>query len=144
HPRGYQRLMALDNSPHCFRFEGRLWVTEIEPEEALRQFAAQRAWDAASVRSQRWMPAVVIGAVLGIAATIAASTAVNLPIALYLFTLPVGFAIGAVLGALVNKRILGVDAAVPGDRPTMAPVTRVPYSVARKAPEDASATEIIQ
>lgn len=136
--------MALDNSPYCFRFEGKLWVSEVDPQEALRQFQAQRAWDSAAVKRQRWWPAVTIGGLLGIGAILALSNWGNLPIALYLFTLPVGFGIGAVLGAMVNKRILGVDGQVDGERPTLVEVTRVPFSVSRKAPEDASAADIIR
>jgi len=136
--------MSLDNSPYCFRFEGRLWVSEVDPAEALRQFQAQRAWDTAAVRRQRWWPAVTIGAVLGIVGIIALSTWGNLPIALYLFTLPVGVIIGSVLGAVVNKRILGVDGVVDSERPELVEVTRVPFLVSRKAPEDASRADIIQ
>ena len=136
--------MSLDNSPHCFRFEGKLWVSEIAPEEAISQFRAQRAWDAEAVKRQRWWPAVTVGGIVGIVATIFLSNAVNLPIALFLFTLPVGFGIGAVLGAVVNKRILGVDGRVDGERPHLVEVTKVPFSVSRKAPEDASAAEIIE
>jgi len=133
--------MALDNSPYCFRFEGKLWVSEVDPAEAIRQFQAQRAWDTAAVRRQRWWPAVTIGGLAGIIGIIALR---NLPIALYLFTLPVGFGIGAVLGAIVNKRILGIDGTVDSERPELVEVTRVPFSVSRKAPEDASAADIIR
>ena len=136
--------MALDNSPYCFRFEGKLWVSEVDPAEAIRQFQAQRAWDTAAVRRQRWWPAVTIGGLAGIIGIIALSNWGNLPIALYLFTLPVGFGIGAVLGAIVNKRILGIDGTVDSERPELVEVTRVPFSVSRKAPEDASAADIIR
>ena len=65
--------------------------------------------------------------------------------ALYLVFLPIGFGAGAVLGALVNKR-LNPDAqhdSLP-PRPTTPFLVKVPSRVASKAPADASASELIE
>ena len=137
--------MALDENPWVFRFEGRLWVSETPRERALAELRAQRAWDAQNAKLQRWWVAIAIGAVVGIVLTLALGTATGIPPALYLFALPVGFGIGAVLGALVNKRITPASQheSLP-ERPTVPFLVRVPSRVASKAPADASARDLIE
>jgi hypothetical protein len=140
--------MALDNHPNVFRFEGRLWVSEAPREDALRQFQAQRAWDDATAKAQRWWVAIGVGAAAGVGAVLALGIATGAPPVLYLFVLPIAFAFGAVLGAMVNKRMLGASpasgatAATP--RPGIPALTRVPPRVATKAPADASAKDLIE
>jgi hypothetical protein len=137
--------MALDSHPNVFRFDGRLWVSELPGSEASAQLAAQRAWDSAHIKSQRWVPALVIGAVLGTAATLALGTWGGIAPALYLVLLPVGFGVGAVLGAVVNKRLLGdrLTDVPPTFRPTTVELTRIPSSVARRTDEHTSADDLI-
>ncbi|QYH35969.1 hypothetical protein [Salinibacterium sp. M195] len=138
--------MALDEHPNVFRFEGHTWVSLAPREEASAQLRAQRAWDSTNAKLQRWWLAMGLGAVAGVAATFALGTGSGINPTLYLFLLPLGFGGGAILGALVNKRINAPErqhASLP-DRPTTVPLTRVPPRVARAAPEDSSATEIIE
>jgi hypothetical protein len=120
--------MSLDQNPWVFRFEGRLWVSETPRERAHSELVAQRAWDAQNAKLQRWWVAIAIG----------------IPPVFYLFALPVGFGIGAVLGALVNKRMNpeAQHVSLP-ERPTTPFLVRVPPRVASKAPADASARELI-
>jgi hypothetical protein len=136
--------MALEEHPNAFRYEGRWWVSETPRERALAELKAQRAWDAQNAKLQRWWVAIVIGAVVGVVGTLAVGNATGVPPALYLFALPVGFGIGAVLGALVNKRINpeAAHASLPA-RPTTPFLVRVPPRVASKAPADASARDLI-
>ena len=136
--------MALDENPWVFRFEGKLWVSETPRERAISELRAQRAWDAPNARLQRWWMAIAIGAVVGVVATLALGNATGIPPAVYLFALPVGFGIGAVLGALVNKRITPESrhASLP-ERPCAPFLVRVPPRVASKAPADASARDLI-
>ncbi|MGV8857330.1 hypothetical protein [Rhodoglobus sp.] len=138
--------MALDNHPNVFRFEGRTWVSEAEGEQALEQLRAQRAWDKENARLQRWWVAITIGAVVGVAATLALGTAAETDPTGYLLLLPLGFGIGAILGALINRRFNARDGhhqSLPA-RPTTVPLTQVPSRVAKAAPEHATAAEIIE
>lgn len=137
--------MALDDHPNVFRYEGRTWVSRAPRVEALAQLKAQRAWDASNAKLQRWWVAITIGTIVGVAATLAFGTATDLAPAVYLLLLPLGFGVGAVLGALVNKRHnpTAQHASLPA-RPTTVPLTRVPPRVARAASHDATASEIIE
>jgi hypothetical protein len=135
--------MALDHHPNVFRFEGRMWVSELPAVDAQAQFAAQRAWDAATAKAQRWWVAIGIGAALAVGLVLAVGIVTGAPGVLYLFVLPIAFAFGAVLGAMANKRLLG-DVAPETERPSIPPLTRVPPRVAANAPADASAHELIE
>ena len=137
--------MAIGDHPKVFRFEGRTWVSELPREDALAQLTRQRAWDAANARLQRWWVAIVIGAAVGTAGTLALGTAAGLFPAVYLVLLPLGFGVGAVLGALVNKRFFAPDPqhASLGPRPVIAALTRIPPRVVRAAPPEATAKELI-
>jgi hypothetical protein len=138
--------MALDDHPNVFRHEGRLWVSELPRDEARAQLIAQRTWDAANAKLQRWWVAIAIGAALGTAATLGLGTLGGLAPAVYLVLLPLGFAVGAVVGALINKRFNAPDAqhaSLPA-RPVTTPLTRVPSRVASKASSDASASDLIE
>lgn len=136
--------MSLDNSRWCFRFEGSLWVSELSHDEARQQLVEQRAWDATHLRTRHWGGAIGIGAVLGTTVILGIGIAAGSPPTNYLLGLPIGFAIGAVLGAVVNKRIIGPELTTATPRPTIVALTRVPAGVSRKAPEDASASAIIR
>ena len=137
--------MSLDDHPNVFSFEGHTWASLAPRELALSQLRAQRDWDAANAKLQRWWVAITIGAIAGVAATLAFGTAAALAPPVYLLLLPIGFGVGAVLGALVNKRFnpTGQHASLPG-RPTTVPLTRVPPRVARAATAEATATQIIE
>jgi hypothetical protein len=137
--------MALDNHPNVFHFEGRAWVSELPGPEALAQLRAQRAWDAATIRAQRWWVAIAIGATVGTGATLWIIDQAGLaPVANIIF-LPLGFAVGAVLGAIVNKRILGdaIATATATERPQLVHLTRIPPRVVRTADSDSTVEEII-
>ena len=136
--------MSLDKNPWVFRYEGRLWVSETPRERARAELVAQRAWDAQNARLQRWWVAIAIGAAVGVIGTLALGNATGIPPAVYLFALPVGFGIGAVLGALVNKRMNpeSAHASLP-PRPSTPLLVRVPARVAAKAPDDSSARDLI-
>ncbi|MFZ2963411.1 MAG: hypothetical protein WA006_01865 [Rhodoglobus sp.] len=104
--------MALEDHPNVFRYEGRTWVSLAPRDEARAALAAQRAWDAATARAQRWWVAI---------------------------------AIGAVLGAMVNKRFNpGAGAAQATERTGVPELTRVPASLAHRISDDATAAEIIE
>ena len=137
--------MSLDQNPWVFRFEGRLWVSETPRERAHSELKAQRAWDAQNAKLQRWWVAIAIGAAVGVVVTLAVGTVAGLAPAVYLVLLPVGFGAGAVLGALVNKRVNpeAAHASLPA-RPTTPFLVRVPPRVASKAPSDASARDLIE
>jgi F0F1-type ATP synthase assembly protein I len=138
--------VALDEHPNVFRFEGRTWVSLAPRDDALEQFRAQRAWDTANAKLQRWWVAITVGAVVGVAATLALGTAANTDPTGYLLLLPLGFGVGAILGALVNKRFNapeGHHESLP-ERPTTVQLTQVPSRVARAAPAQATALEIIE
>lgn len=138
--------MALDNHPNVFRFEGRLWVSQLPRDEARAQFVAQRAWDAAHVKQERWTLAMVIGAVLGTGITFALGQLGGIAPALYLFILPIGFGFGVVLAALVNRRIVRATAVAEptSPRPQLTEVTRVPSAVARKVDDEVAVTDLIE
>ncbi len=138
--------MALDNHPNVFRFEGRLWVSDAPRELAIAQLQAQRAWDAQNAKLQRWWVAITIGALAGIVGTLAFGTAASLAPAVYLLLLPLGFGVGAILGALVNKRFVspeGQHSSLPA-RPATVQLTQIPPRVARAAPEDARMSDIVE
>jgi hypothetical protein len=137
--------MALIDHPNVFRFEGKLWVSELPREEALARLTTQRAWDARNARLQRWWVAIVVGAIVGVAGTLALGTLGGLAPAVYLVLLPVGFGIGAVVGALVNKRFFAAEPHHPSmpERPTLE-VYRVPTRVAARLSEGATARQIIE
>jgi hypothetical protein len=137
--------MGLDDNPHVFRHEGRLWVSELPREEALRQVNDQRAWDAANARHERWGLAIAIGAAAGVLVTYGLGTLAGLPPVINLFVLPIGFAVGAVLGAVVNKRVRAValhNSPLPA-RPVIAAMVRIPPEVVKKAPPDSTARQLI-
>ena len=138
--------MALDDHPNVFRFEGRTWVSLAPRDDALAQLRAQRAWDAANTKLQQWWIAITIGALVGVAAVLVFGTAANVAPTAYLLSLPFGFGVGAILGALLNKRFNASDSQHPSlpARPTTAPLTQVPSRVAKAAPAHATAAEIIQ
>lgn len=138
--------MALDNHPNVFRFEGRLWVSELPREEAHAQFAAQRAWDAAHVKQEHWTLAMIVGAAVGTGVTLGLGELAGIAPALYLFLLPIGFGFGVVLAALVNRRILRAAGVAPPTtpRPELTDVTRVPSAVARKVDDDVAVSDLIE
>jgi hypothetical protein len=138
--------MALQEHPYAFRYEGRWWVSETPREEAHRRLVQQREWDARNARAQRWWVAIAIGAALGVGLAFGLGMLVNLAPFVYLVALPVGFGVGAVVGALVNKRIQGTDAAHDSmpKRPTIPPLTLVPRGVARRATDDASVADLLR
>lgn len=138
--------MALDDSPWVFRFDNKWFVSELPGDQALAQLTAQQAWDAANGKVNRWGLAIGIGAAVGTVATFLGGSFLGAPPVLNLFLLPIGFAVGAVIGARVNeflRQSRPADAALP-DRPKAVAVTRVPRRVMMHAEPDLSAKEIIQ
>ncbi|MDO7882162.1 hypothetical protein [Antiquaquibacter soli] len=137
--------MALEAHPNVFRFDGRLWVSELPGAEARAQLVEQRTWDAAHVKSQRWVLALVVGAAVGTAATLGLGTLAGLAPAIYLVLLPLGFGAGAVLGAVVNKRLLGdrLTAPTATPRPTTIELTRIPSAVARRTDASTPVADLI-
>ena len=137
--------MALDKHPNVFLYEGKLWVSEIPRETARAQLVRQRAWDASNAKLQRWWVAIVIGAAVGTIGTLVLGNSVGLAPAIYLVLLPVGFGVGAVLGALVNKWFFAPDAqhSSLGSRPTTAFLVKVPPRVARATTDDTSVRDLI-
>jgi hypothetical protein len=138
--------MALDQHPYAFRYEGRWWVSETPREEAHRRLDEQRDWDRRNARAQRWWVSITIGAVLGVALAFGLGVLVNLAAFVYLVSLPVGFAVGAVVAAVLNKRIQGPEAehASMPKRPSIPQLTLVPRGVARRATDDATAADLIR
>jgi len=139
-------MATLDDHPNCVRFDRKLWVSELPREELHAQLVAQRAWDDEHDRVNRWWLALGLGGLVGVGAALALFTAVGAPPVLNLFTLPIGFAIGAVVGARINEWLRprrAADAALP-PRPTVATMTKVPRRVAATTPLTASAREIIE
>jgi hypothetical protein len=131
--------------PNVFRFENRTWVSTAPADEARAALVAQRAWDSATAKAQRWWVAIGIGAVLGVAAVLGAGIALGAPGFLYLIVLPVGFAFGAVIGARVNRRFNPGALTPPSTpRPQVPELYRLRASVLRRIPEGASAAEIIE
>lgn len=139
-------MALLDDHPNCLRFDGKLWVSELPREELQEQLLAQRRWDDANERANRWWVAIVLGGVVGTAAALGLSVALGAPPILNLFTLPIGFAVGAVVGARINEAIRPSRAAdrALGERPRVAPMTKVPRRVAATTPLTATAREIIE
>ncbi|CAN5374932.1 hypothetical protein BH11ACT4_BH11ACT4_05350 [soil metagenome] len=137
--------MALDDNPYVFRHGGKLWVSELPREEMLRQLADQSAWDAANARHERWGLAIAIGAAAGVLVFYLLGSAAGLPPVVNLFVLPVGFAVGAVLGAVVNRRVRAValqNSPLP-PRPAIAAMVRIPPEVIKRAPEDSTAKQLV-
>jgi hypothetical protein len=139
-------LMSLNDHPKVFQFGGKVWVSELPREQALAQLTAQRAWDVAMIRAQRWWVAITIGSALGTGVTLLLSNLVGAPLFANVVFLPIGFAIGAVLGAVVNKRILGDSLATisASERPTLVTLTKVPARVVRTADADSTVAEIVE
>lgn len=135
----------IDDHPNVFRYEGKTWVSELPREQALDQLKAQRAWDARNAKLQRWWVAIAIGAAIGTAGTLLLGTLASLAPGVYLVLLPLGFGAGAVLGALVNKRLNpeAQHASLP-PRPQTTKLTKVPPRVVRGAPSDASVRDLIE
>jgi len=138
--------MALDNNPWVFRFDNKTFVSELPGEQALAQLEAQRTWDTQNARVNRWALAIGIGAAIGVIATFAATAALGAPPVLNLFVLPVGFAVGAVLGGKVNESLRKnrPDDASLSPRPSATAITKVPRRVVATAPEHSTAAEIIR
>jgi hypothetical protein len=138
--------MALEQHPYAFRYEGRWWVSETPRDEARRRLDDQRDWDRRNARAQRWWVSITIGAALGVALAFGLGVLVNLAAFIYLISLPIGFAVGAVVAALINKRIQGTDAehASMPKRPSIPPLTLIPRGVARRATDDASTADLIR
>lgn len=137
--------MALENHPNTFRFEGRLWVSPEPREIAQAAFAAQRKWDAGQLRSQHWTLALALGAIAGTGATLALGTWGGLPPVFYLILLPLGFGVGAVVGARINRRILGsrITDVPTTPRPETPPLTRIPSAVAKYVDDGTPVTDLI-
>lgn len=137
--------MALDDNPYVFRHEGKLWVSELPREEMQRQLADQAAWDVANARHERWGLAIAIGAALGVVISFSLAYVAGLPPVINLFILPLGFAVGAVLGAVVNKRVRAVsleNSPLP-PRPVIGAMVRIPPEVIKRAPEDSTAKQLV-
>ena len=138
-------MAVLDDHPNCLRFDGKLWVSEVPRGELQAQLIAQRAWDAQNERVNRWWVALGLGAAVGVAVALALETWLGAPPVLNLFVLPVGFAIGAVVGARINEWLRprrAADAELP-PRPKVVAMTKVPRRVAATASPSATAREII-
>lgn len=137
--------MALDDNPHVFRHEGKLWVSELPRDEMLRQLNDQKAWDVANARHERWGLAIAIGAAAGVLVFYLLGSLAGLPPVVNLFVLPVGFAVGAVLGAVVNKRVRAValqNSPLPA-RPVISAMVRIPPEVIKRAPDDSTAKQLV-
>ncbi len=138
--------MAVDEShPYVVRFDRKLWVSPIPSEELAAQITAQRQWDAANSQVNRWPLAIGLGAAVGTAAVYLLGSLLGAPPAVNLFILPLGFAVGAVLGAVVSERLRPrrpADAAL-GPRPSTAVMTRLPRHVMATADPESTAQELI-
>lgn len=138
--------MALDESPWVFRYDNKWFVSELPKAEAIAQLNAQREWDTENARVNRWALAIGIGAAIGTVLTYLGGSLLGAPPVLNLFLLPVGFAVGAVIGGRINeslRRTRPADASLP-PRPKAATMTKVPRRVVANADPSLSATEIIQ
>ncbi len=139
--------VAIDEThPNVVRFDNKLWVSLLPREQLSQQLAAQKSWDDANARANRWALAIGIGAVAGAALCYLITRLLGAPPVLNLFLLPVGFAIGAVLGGLVNERLRPsrpADAAL-GPRPLVDEMTRIPRRVASTAERSIGAQELIE
>ncbi len=138
-------MAVTESHPNVVRFDRKLWVSTIASDELAAQIDAQRAWDAANSRVNRWPIAIGLGAVVGSVVTFALTALLGAPPIANLFLLPLGFAIGAVLGAVVSEQLRPrrpADAAL-GPRPATAVMTRLPRHVATRADADSTAQELI-
>jgi hypothetical protein len=139
--------MAVDEThPNVVRFDGKLWVSEVSSEQLMPQLTAQRAWDNANDKANRWWLALGIGGLAGVIVGWWLSATLGAPPVMNLFTLPVAFATGAVLGARVNEKLRPSRAAdqALGERPHASLMVRLPRHVARSADATATATELIR
>ncbi len=139
--------MAADEThPNVVRFDGKLWVSELESEQLLPQLTAQRAWDDANDKANRWWLALGIGGIAGVIVVWWLSATLGAPPLMNLFTLPLAFAFGAVLGARVNEKMRPARAAdqALGLRPQAALMVRLPRHVARSADASSTAKELIR
>jgi hypothetical protein len=77
--------------------------------------------------------------------TLGLGTLAGQPPAVNLFVLPIGFAVGAVLGAVINKRVRAraLENSPLPPRPVIAAIVRVPVEVAKRASDDATAAQLI-
>ena len=138
--------MALDDSPWVFRYDNKWFVSELPREEMLAQLKAQRDWDTENARVNRWALAIGVGAAVGVVVTFVVSLWLGAPPVLNLFLLPVGFAVGAVLGGRINESLRTKrpeDADLP-PRPKAAAMTKVPRRVVANSDALLSAREIIR
>jgi hypothetical protein len=139
--------MAVDEThPNVVRFDGKLWVSEVSSEQLMPQLTAQRAWDNSNDKANKWWLALAIGGVIGVAVVWWLSATLGAPPVMNLFTLPIGFAVGAVLGARVNERLRPGRAAdqALGVRPQAAVMVRLPRRVVRTADASSTATQLIE
>lgn len=138
--------MPIDEShPNVVRFDRKLWVSTLPADQLAAQITAQRAWDDANSRVNRWPWAIGVGAAIGTGVLLVVTTLLGAPPVVNLFLLPVGFAVGAVLGGMVAERLRPTrpaDAAL-GDRPAVLAMTRIPRRVAARADAESSAQELI-
>ncbi len=138
--------MAIDEShPNVVRFDNKLWVSTLPSAELAGQLIAQKAWDDANARANRWGLAISIGAVAGSAVSYLVTRFLGAPPVVNLFLLPVGFAVGAVLGGLINERLRPTRAAdqALGARPSVHEMTRIPRRVVALADPLSTASELI-
>jgi hypothetical protein len=137
--------MIDEAHPNVVRFDNKLFVSLRPATELAAQLAAQRAWDDANARANHWAWAIGIGAAAGSAATFVATWFLGAPPVINLFLLPVGFAIGAVVGGRINESLRSrrpADAAL-GARPTSIPMVKIPRRVAATADRLSTAQELI-
>lgn len=136
--------MPITDHPNVFRYEGRFWASTEPRETAHAQLVELRRWDAATARAQRWWVAIVIGTVVGVGVVLGGGIAISAPPVIYLFALPIGFAFGAVLGALVNKRFNpAATSAATGERPRIPELVKVPQGVIRRLDNDTPIADVL-
>ena len=137
--------MIDEAHPNVVRFDNKLFVSLRPATELAAQLAAQRAWDDANARVNHWAWAIGIGAAAGSVVTFVATWFLGAPPVINLFLLPVGFAIGAVVGGRINESLRSrrpADAAL-GPRPTSIPMVKIPRRVAADADRLSTAQELI-